>query len=152
MDHDARGHGSYRLQRTVVVAVIAVRVVQSTANEVVGVLAVRDRLVPAVGTVLMGRVVARRGLGVVVRVLGVDRDGMLVDVVSVGMVEMPVVQVIDVTAVAYGGVAAVGAMDVVVPGVDVVLAHDGKIRPAAEPAKAVHTRIVLGRSSNLGRV
>lgn len=56
------------LHGTVVVAVVAVRVVQVAAHEVVDVVAMRDRLVAAAGTVLvvgvvLGAVVAGRAVG-----------------------------------------------------------------------------------------
>ncbi len=41
------------MDRSVIVAVIAVRMVQSAVHEVIGVIAMRDRFVPAVSAVLV---------------------------------------------------------------------------------------------------
>jgi hypothetical protein len=100
----------------VVVAVLAVRVVEVAVHEVVDVIAMRDRRVPTAGAVHMvlrvaGAGMARRAVG---RVRGVDANGALVDVAFVGVVEVPIVEVIDVVTVADGRVAAARAVDVVV--------------------------------------
>jgi hypothetical protein len=100
------------IERTVVVAVIAVRMMQVPVDEIVDVVAVRHRLVPAAGAVLVARlmplapVLGRAAVGV----LGRDLDDVLVDVVAVRMVQVSVVQVVDVIAVADGGVPAAWAM------------------------------------------
>lgn len=94
------------------VAVLAVRMMQVVAHQVVDVVAVRHRLMAA--TIAM-RVLGLMALAVVlgravVGVRGVHRDDVLVDVVAVGMVEVSLVQVIDVVAVLDGRVAAAGPM------------------------------------------
>ena len=105
-----------------VVAVVLVRVVQAPVDEVVGVIVVRDGLVPAAGTVgVAGGIVG--GVGVPVGMFAVDCDGVLVDVVVVRMVEVPVVQVVDVPVVSHGGVATAGTMLMVVLLVDRVFGH-----------------------------
>jgi len=80
----------------VVVAVVAVRVVQVAADEVIDVVAVRHRLVPAALAVdvadLVAAAVVRRGTRG--RVRGVDRQHVLVDVVAVRVVQVAVVQVV----------------------------------------------------------
>jgi hypothetical protein len=90
----------------VVIAVIAVRVVEPVVHDVVDVVAVRYRLVPTLGAVLMGQIVAGGGLCVPSRMLVVDIKSMFVDVVVVRVVQMPVVQIVDVVAVAHGHVPA----------------------------------------------
>jgi hypothetical protein len=112
---------SGEVERPVVVAVIAVLVEQAAADQVVRVISVGDGLVPTgwpvsvLGSVPRGG--ARRAL---VGIPGVDRDAMLVDVVLVGMVEMPVVQEVRVTLVHYCRVAAAGPVLMRVPIVGVV--------------------------------
>ena len=108
-----------------VVAVIAVRVVEMALDEVVGVVAVRDGGMSAVVAVVVlgavaAAVVARcAGVGVV----RVDGDPVLIGVALVGMVEVAVVEVVHVSFVDDGGVTAVGAVDVVVRFVCLVVAH-----------------------------
>jgi len=94
--------GSRQVHRAVVVAVVAVRMVQVASDQVIDVIAVRHRLVATTGTVnvilvVAGTAVARRTLG---RVGRVHRQSVLVDhAATVLMVQMAVVQVIDVSLV-----------------------------------------------------
>ena len=102
-----------------------VRVVEMVADEIVDVVPVRDRLVPAVGAVGVGGVVAfavvlRRAA---VRVLSVDLEHVLVDVVPVRVVQVPFVEVVDMVAVLDGRMAAVGGVLVRMILVDGVFAH-----------------------------
>jgi hypothetical protein len=101
----------------VVVAVVAVRVVEMAAHQVVDVVPVRHCLVPAVRAVnVAGRVrpaavprSARR------RVRPVDRQGVLLHrPVRRRVVKVTVVKVIDVVPVRYSRVAAVRAVGVIV--------------------------------------
>jgi hypothetical protein len=56
----------------VVVAVIAVRMMKALADQIVDMLAVRDRLMPATGAVLVAGVVACHAIGVLRRMFFVD--------------------------------------------------------------------------------
>ena len=96
-----------------VVAVPVVRVVESPADEVVDVVAVRHGLVTALGAVSVGGV-AVHGVGVAGRMRLVHRDHVLVHVLVVGMVQVAVVQVVDVIAVTDGGVTTAGTVAVLV--------------------------------------
>ena len=95
---------------------VAVRTVQVVPHQVIGVVAVRHRLVAAAGTVAVGCVVlpaamagrARVGIGLA------DLQHVLVHVVSVKEVQVAVVQVADVVAVPDRGVAAFRRVQVVV--------------------------------------
>ena len=79
-----------------VVAVIAVRVVKMVGDAIVDVVAVRHRLVAAVRTVHMARLmstatmVGSAAIGVLARYL----DHMLVDMILVRVVEVTVVQIV----------------------------------------------------------
>lgn len=100
------------LHLTVVVAVIAVRMVQVTVHQVVGVIAVGDSLVAAARTVLVSflvtaAVMARCAGG---RIGRTDRQRMLLDLAADRVVQVAVVQVIDMAIVLDGRVAAVGAV------------------------------------------
>jgi hypothetical protein len=109
----------------VIVAVVAVGMVQVTIHQIVGVISVRDGLVATPLTVDVVRVVAaaavlgRAGGRVALR----DLDGVLVDVITVGMVQVTIVQVVDVPIVHDGLVAASGAVNVVVRFVNIAGGH-----------------------------
>ena len=108
-----------------IVAVGAVRMVQVALDEVVHVGAVRH-----------GFVAAARAMPVVVRVelavalwsacVGILRahvDRMLVVMALVGVVQMAVVQIVDVTVVLDGGVSAAGAVDMLMGLMDYMFGH-----------------------------
>lgn len=91
-----------------VVAVIPVRVVEVTVDEVVDMVPVRHHLVSAAGAVpvrgnmAVARVIGRADVGM----LGIDGHDVFIDVIPVRVVEMPVVQVVDVAVVQDCAVAA----------------------------------------------
>ena len=120
-----RGLRLRQLQLAVIVAVVAVRMMQVAVHEIIDVIAVRDRFVAATGAVDMRGVVAGAGRGVAVGIRGADFDDVLIDMPRVRMMQMPVVQVIDVPVVLHRSVAAVGAVLVVVVGMNVAGAHSG---------------------------
>jgi hypothetical protein len=97
-----------------------------TLDEVIDVIAVRHGLVPAAGavnvTLLVGSAIVLRRTAV--GILRSHIQDVLVDVVPVDVVQMPVVQIVHMTVVLNGRVAAVGAvlMDVIL--VRVALLHD----------------------------
>jgi hypothetical protein len=100
----------------VVVAVVAVWVVKVTADQVVDVLAMRDRLVAAVWSVLVfvpvfGTLVAGRAVGWVGLA---DRQCVALDAARAVVVQFAVVEVIHVIVVADGAVTAAWAVLVVV--------------------------------------
>lgn len=102
-------------QDPVVVAVIGMRVVEPAVDQVVEVLPVGDRLVPAARPVgVSGLVPTGRRSGASVGVGICDLYDVLVDVVAVGMVEMAVVEVVQVAFVLDRGVAAACPVDVAV--------------------------------------
>lgn len=114
------------LQRTVVIAVSVVRMVQVTVDEVVDVVTVRHRLVAAVRSVdVVGRVGTAGVVGRAGPRVGVaDGDDVLVHMVLVRVMQMTVVEEVDVAVVADCGVAAALAVDMVVVVMDVMVAHD----------------------------
>jgi hypothetical protein len=107
------------LERAVVVAVVAVRVMQVAVDQVVDVITVRHRLVPAAGAVLVARLVpfaamlGRAAAGIAGRHL----DHVLVDVVAVRMMQVTVVEIVDVIAMAHRAMPAIGPVLVRVIGV-----------------------------------
>ena len=98
-----------------VVAVPVVLVVQMPVDEVVDVVAVGDRLVPAVRAVhVVGRVAGAGMPGAAaVGVALVDAEDVIVHVIAVRMAQAPVLDEVDVPLVDDGDVAAAGAVDVV---------------------------------------
>jgi hypothetical protein len=99
----------------VIVAVIAVRVVEVTVDEVVDVIPVRDGLVTAAGAVhVVGRVRAAGVRRTARRVRGVDLERVLFHAGVARVVQVTVVHVVDVIPVLHRGVTAAGAVNVVV--------------------------------------
>ena len=90
-----------------IVAMIAVRMMQPALHQIVDMVAMRHRFVSAVWTVHVRAVDLRRaarGIG------SADRDHMLVDVVLVHVVEMAVMKIVDMAVMADRGVPAIGTM------------------------------------------
>ena len=100
---------SGRGQRSVVVAMVVVWPVQPTADQVVEVIAVRNRLVSAIGAVGVPGIAADR-ICVLAGVLLIHGDHVLVDVLFVRVVQMPVMKVVDVIVVADCRVATTRAV------------------------------------------
>jgi hypothetical protein len=104
----------------VVVAVVAVRMVEVVGNQVVDVISVRHRLMTASGPVGVPGLMALAGVlrGAVLGVRFADLDDVLVDVALVRVMEVAVVEVVHVSVVADRDVAAVRTVLVVVTLVD----------------------------------
>lgn len=102
-----------------IVAVIAVRVMQMAADQIIDVVAVGHRFVAAAGTVAMAflvlaAIVIGRAAG---RVDAADGQLMFLDASDAHVVQMPVMQIIDMILVLNRHMAATGAMLMVVVGV-----------------------------------
>ena len=95
-----------------VVAVIAVRMVQVAADQVVDVLAVWHRFVAAIRPVLVGAVVlgALMALSAIGGVDVRDRDRVALDPTLAVVVQLAVMEMIDVIAVADRGMTAAGTV------------------------------------------
>jgi hypothetical protein len=112
----------------VIVAMPAVRVMEMLADEIVDVIAMGNLLVTAIGAMNMRGLmptadVLRRAIR---RVGAAHPQDMLVDVIAVGVMQMPVMQIVDVALVLDRRVPTIGSMRVGVPCVDAVLriSHD----------------------------
>ena len=104
--------GSCLLYWPVIVAVVAVRMVEMTADKVVDVVAVRNRRMAAIRTVhvslFMGAaIVFGSAAG---RIGPVHGEAVLLDLVAGDVMQMAVVQIIDVPLMDDAGVAAIRAM------------------------------------------
>ena len=95
-----------------IVAMVAVRMVKVAIDEIVDMVAVRDGLMSASRPVHMARLVS--GTTVIrraaIRVFGRHFNGVFVHVIGMRVVQMPVVQVIDMIAVAHRRMTAGRAM------------------------------------------
>jgi hypothetical protein len=105
---------SGQLHGPVIIAMIAVRMVQPAVYEIVDVVAVRHRFVSAIWTVCVRAMDFRRALH---GICGVDRDGVLIHVILVHMMEMAIMKVIHMAVMANRSVPATRAMLVGVVGV-----------------------------------
>jgi hypothetical protein len=125
--------------RAVVIAMLAVRVMEMLADEVVDVIAMGNLLMTAIGAMNMrGLMPTADVLGRAIRrVSGAYPEDMLVDVIAVGVMQMPVMQIVDVALVLDRRVPAIGSMRVGVACVGVVLrishGHNHRIRPHRPP-------------------
>jgi hypothetical protein len=107
------------LDFAVIVAMVAVRMVQVTTDEVVGMVAVRNRLMATIGAVF---VVAGMLAAVVIRsaasgIFAVHGDRMFLDSGAGRMVQMPIVQIVNVTIVLNARVPAAFLVLMLVVGV-----------------------------------
>lgn len=112
--------------RAVIVAVIAVRMMQMSIDEIVDVIAMRDRCVAAIRSMHMRGVVARAVMVrcAIRRVLRADFERVLFDrAVLTGVMKMTVMRVVDVVAVLHRRVAASRPVLMFVAFVMVVLSH-----------------------------
>lgn len=123
-----------KFNRAVVIAMIAVRMVQMPIDEIADVVAVRDGFVATARTVNVTRFMTRAGVvrRAAIRVLLADLDHMLVHMVPVRVVKMPIMQVIDMVAVTDSGVPAIRAVDMVVVLVMGKITFGHSIAPACQ--------------------
>lgn len=116
-----------------VIAVIVVRTVQTPIDEIVGVACVRDRIVPTIRAVTMLAGVTAGRLGMTIGVARTDGDDVLIDMSLMGMMQVPVVQVIGVAVMHDRRMPAPRTVNVVMRFVNVVIvmAHRGSVSRAA---------------------
>ena len=119
----------YEFQFAVIVAMTAVWMVQVAIHEVIDVVAVRHRFMAATRAVNMSSVMTRGWRGATVWVSGVGFDNVLIDMIAVRTMQMPFVQVIDVTVMFHGRVAAAGAVTMIVMRMNFVIAHNNSLSP-----------------------
>jgi hypothetical protein len=130
--------------------VTAVRVVEVIADQVVGVIAVRHRFVPAaapvpvIAGVIAAGVRRRAGVGV----LGADVDRALVDVIAMRVVEMALVDIVGMVAVLDRGVTTAGTVLVLMPVVLAMLCHGEALRSSPyTPARGLGLRAPPGEEA-----
>ena len=103
-----------------IVAVIPVGGVQATVHQVIDMVPVGYCLVAATGAVDMAWLVTRQGLpcGARIGIGAVHTKDMFIDMVPVRMVQVPIVQVVNVSVMVNGGVTAAGSVIVIMAFVD----------------------------------
>jgi hypothetical protein len=106
------------LQRIVIVTVIAMRMMQPSVDEVIDMVSMGHRLMAAIRTMLVCRVVSfRRTL--TLAAIGVLRcyfDDVLVDAIAFNMLEMSMIEIIDVIGVLNRGMATAWPVNMHVAG------------------------------------
>ena len=100
-----------QLDRAVVIAVTVVHVVQASIDDVVDMIAVRDRFMTAVRPMNVACAVVYRCA--TVRIGVADLDHVFVVMITVRVVQVAVVDVIDMTVMLDGGVSAVRSVYVI---------------------------------------
>jgi hypothetical protein len=108
-----------RLEWTVIVAVVAMRVVKPVIHEIVSVITMWNGRMPAVRAVnvlggMFGSGKARRAI---VRVGGINGNLMFVHVVPVRMMQVAVMKIVHVSFMLYGGMPAIFAVEMGMTGV-----------------------------------
>jgi len=109
-----------------IVAVVVVRVVQVPADEIVGVVAVRNRLVAAIRAVSVSLIVPGTTVrwGALRWIRSIHFDAALVDVIAVNLMQVPVMQVVAVVAMVNALVSTAGLVNMLVGCVGFVIAHE----------------------------
>jgi hypothetical protein len=114
--------GTHDIEGAVVIAVVAVRMVQLPLHEVTHVISMRNRFVPAAISVPVPLIVAVAESGGALRgVTRVHADPVLIDVVLVRVVQTSVVEIVGVPLVTNCRVSTVGSVLVIVTFVDLVV-------------------------------
>lgn len=102
-----RSRRSGQLHRSVVVAMIAVRMMQPSAHDVIDVITMGHGFVSA-GWPMLVRTARLRGA--LDGIVGVDRDGVLIDMILVRVMKVAIMEIIDVAVMADRRMPTVGTM------------------------------------------
>ena len=122
-----RGSTFHQLHRTVVIAVVAVGMMEPAVHEVIGVITVRDGFMAAARTMNMPTLVCGGRLATI-RIGGIHRQRVLVVMPVMRVMQMAVVQEINVAVVLDGGVTAAGPVLMIVIRVGVMMLGHGALR------------------------
>jgi hypothetical protein len=107
------------LHRTVIITVAAVGMVQVTVDEIVHMVAMRDRFMAAARAMDVSSIMSRAAMvgRATIRILVAHFNPVFIHMVRVRMVKMTIVEIIHMAAVPDGNMTAIGAMHVIVIGV-----------------------------------
>ena len=117
-----------------IVAVVAVRMVQVAVHKVIDMIAMWHGFVAATGSVDVAGFVAAAGCRATIGVRGAHFDDMFIDVIAMRVMEVAVVQVIDMSLVFHSGVAAAWAVLMIVVGMSLAGVHGNDLPLKANPA------------------
>lgn len=142
-------------ERPVVVAVIAMRMMQTPVYEIVDVIAMRHGFVAAIRPVPVLRLVAG---GVMVRIAAAripctHADDMLIGTAPLGVFEPAMIEIIDMAFVLHGDVPAAWAMDVRrnLVGTALFGGHGGSFLPPLNHRQEICQRSGCGKGHTSGR-
>ena len=107
------------MKQPVVVAVVAVRMMKASIDQIVNMVAMRNGGMAAIRTMNMLRVMPGRTVGAFIGIRGTDGNRVFVHMVAVRMMQMSVMKIIHMAFVFNGRVSATGTMDVGMIGVNV---------------------------------
>ncbi|WP_196766882.1 hypothetical protein [Burkholderia territorii] len=96
--------------RAVVITVVAMRMMKAAVDQVIDVIAVRYSLVPATRTVHMSRLMVTAVRCTFVRIFRADLDLVFVDMITVRVVQVAIMEIVYVVAMLDCGMAAVRAV------------------------------------------
>ena len=130
-----------------IVAMSGMNMVQPAINQIIDMIAVRHRFMATTRPVHMGA--GQRGRAAI-GIGGGNRDHMLINMIAVDMMEMPIVQIIDMAIMMDGRVAATGAVDMGVIGVDVA-AHRADLSVNRRPDRPAAVAPPSCNHLNIGR-
>jgi hypothetical protein len=111
---------------------VAMRMMQAAVDQIVDVVAVRYRLVATARSMAMCRLMTASAMlnAAAVGIGSAHFDDVLLDLTLVGVIQVPVIEVVDMSMVANGDVTAAGAVLMLMRGVMVLRCHGG-LRKAA---------------------
>lgn len=100
-------------QRAVIVAMVAMRMMQVAINQIVHMVAMRHRFMAASGSMLVVCIVTSATMlrSALVGIGRADLDDMLIDMVAMHVMEMPVVEVVDMAVMQDGRMTAIRTMN-----------------------------------------
>src|ERR1700747_2013896 len=107
---------SGKFNRTVVVTVIAMRVMQVAVDEIIDVIPVGHRFMAAPGSVDVAWLVASAVGSTLIRIFCAHLEPVFVHVIDMGMVQVTIMQIVDVIAMPDRSVSAVRTMLMVMMG------------------------------------
>jgi hypothetical protein len=110
--------GNHR-QRAVIVAMIAVRMVQVSVDQIISVITVWNRLMTTAGAMSMRRLMVAASVlrRAAIRIRGSDFDHVFIDMTVVHMMQVAVVEIIDVAVMSNRGMTAARPVHVWILGV-----------------------------------
>ena len=141
--------GRDQSNRTMVIAVITVDMVQVTIDKVVDVVAMRNRWVTTPRPMNMVHLVTAADVcrRACVRVGVRDRNRVLIHVAIMGMVQVTIVKVIDVAVMHDGLMTTTGSMNMVMGFVDFAIAHrNTPLEPHLRRSSSTWSKVLVNRS------